>query len=40
MRDGDPFAHGLDEPVEVRDFHAGLEHRKVLITRLAGRTAT
>ncbi len=40
MRDKDQFAHGLNERVEVRNFYAGLEHWKILITRLAGRTAT
>ncbi len=40
MRDKDQFAHGLNERVEVRNFFAGLEHWKVLVTRLAGRPAT
>lgn len=40
MRDKDQFAHGLNERVEVRNFFAGLEHWKILVTRLAGRRAT
>ncbi len=40
MRDKDQFAHGLNERVEVRNFFAGLEHWKILVTRLAGRPAT
>ncbi len=40
MRDKDQFAHGLNERVEVRNFYAGLEHWKILVTRLAGRPAT
>ncbi len=40
MRDKDQFAHGLNERVEVRNFFAGLDHWKILVTRLAGRPAT
>ncbi len=40
MRDKDQFAHGLNERVEVRNFYAGLEHWRTLITRLAGRPAS
>jgi acetylornithine deacetylase/succinyl-diaminopimelate desuccinylase-like protein len=40
MKDGDQFAHGLNERVQVRSFFGALDHWKILLTRLAGHPAT
>jgi acetylornithine deacetylase/succinyl-diaminopimelate desuccinylase-like protein len=37
IQEGDEFAHGLDERVEVRSFFGALEHWRVLLGELAGR---
>ena len=36
LKDGDDFAHGLNERLPVASFRAGLTHWHVLLTTLAG----
>lgn len=38
IRSEDEFAHGLNERVPVESFYAGLEHWRVLVSELAGRS--